>query len=142
VSNGRRALTPRQSRFVEEYLVDLNATQAAIRAGYSERTANQTGPRLLLNVGIAAAVRAAKAKRSEETGITAAQSVHETWDLYQECRADRDRATAARLLDMMMKHTGAYETDNRQRQPGSPVTIIRLPADADPDLCTPTGGAS
>ena len=36
-------MTPKQQRFVEEYLVDLNATQAAIRAGYSARTASQIG---------------------------------------------------------------------------------------------------
>ena len=36
-------LTPKQARFVEEYLVDLNATQSAIRAGYSKKTARQTG---------------------------------------------------------------------------------------------------
>ena len=38
-----KKLTDKQRRFVEEYLVDLNATQAAIRAGYSKRTARQTG---------------------------------------------------------------------------------------------------
>lgn len=43
------ALTPKQQRFVEPFLLDLNATQAAIRAGYSERTANQQSPRLLEN---------------------------------------------------------------------------------------------
>ncbi len=42
-----KALTPKQRRFVEEYLVDLNATQAAIRARYSERTAQEQGSRLL-----------------------------------------------------------------------------------------------
>ncbi len=46
------SLTDRQERFCEEYLVDLNATQAAIRAGYSRKTANQQGSRLLVNVGI------------------------------------------------------------------------------------------
>jgi phage terminase small subunit len=43
-------MTPRQQRFLDEYLVDLNATQAAIRAGYSTRTANEQGARLLANV--------------------------------------------------------------------------------------------
>ncbi|GMA59687.1 hypothetical protein GCM10025859_01270 [Alicyclobacillus fastidiosus] len=37
-------LTPKQERFVQEYLIDLNATQAAVRAGYSEQTAYRTGP--------------------------------------------------------------------------------------------------
>lgn len=64
-------LTPKQQRFVEEYLVDLNATQAAIRAGYSVRTAEQQGPRLLGNVGVASAIQAAKAERSRRTQIDA-----------------------------------------------------------------------
>src|SRR3990167_5078362 len=51
------ALTARQQRFVAEYAVDLDATQAAIRAGYSEHTAMQQGSRLLSNVEIAAAVQ-------------------------------------------------------------------------------------
>lgn len=64
------ALTAKQGRFVEEYLIDLNATQAAIRAGYSEKTARSQGQRLLTNVDIEAAISAAQAKRSERTGIT------------------------------------------------------------------------
>ncbi len=43
-------LTPKQARFVEEYLIDLNATQAAIRAGYSAKTANEQGAQLLVSV--------------------------------------------------------------------------------------------
>ena len=49
-------LTPKQERFVTEYLVDLNATQAALRAGYSPRTAPQQGSRLLKNVDVQAAL--------------------------------------------------------------------------------------
>ena len=63
-------MTPRQQRFVDEYLVDLNASQAAIRAGYSVRTAEQQGPRLLGNVEIATAVRSAQQARSERLQIT------------------------------------------------------------------------
>ena len=63
-------MTPRQQRFVDEYLLDLNATQAAIRAGYSARTAEQQGPRLLGNVEIATAVRAAQQSRSDRVQIT------------------------------------------------------------------------
>lgn len=65
------ALTPKQARFVVEYLIDLNATQAASRAGYSRRTANEQGARLLAKVSVAAAIQAAQAKRSERTEITA-----------------------------------------------------------------------
>ncbi len=63
-------LNDKQQRFVEEYLVDLNATQATIRAGYSERTACSQGSRLLKYAGVAAAVAAARAKRSKRTKIT------------------------------------------------------------------------
>lgn len=49
-------MTPKQEAFVREYLLDSNATQAAIRAGYSARTAEQQGPRLLGNVEVAAAI--------------------------------------------------------------------------------------
>ena len=45
-------LNDRQKRFVDEYIIDMNATQAAIRAGYSERTARSQGQRLLTNVDI------------------------------------------------------------------------------------------
>lgn len=50
------ALTDKQQRFVAEYLVDLNATQAAIRAGYAAKTANREGSRLLSKVDIAEAI--------------------------------------------------------------------------------------
>lgn len=63
-------MTPKQIRFAEEYLVDLNATQAAIRAGYSARTANEQGARLLADVSVAAAIRAAMAERSRRTQVT------------------------------------------------------------------------
>ena len=63
-------MTPKQQRFVEEYLVDLNATQAAIRAGYSKRTAEAIGHENLKKPYIAQAVSEAMAKRSERTGIT------------------------------------------------------------------------
>lgn len=65
------ALTPKQARFVDEYLIDLNATQAAIRAGYSAQTANQQGPRLLESSAVMAAIDARKVDRSEKLKIDA-----------------------------------------------------------------------
>ncbi len=62
------SLTPKQEAFVAEYLVDLNATAAAERAGYEHP--NKQGPRMLVNVGIAKAIASAQAKRSERTEIT------------------------------------------------------------------------
>lgn len=63
-------MTPKQQRFVEEYLIDLNATQAAIRAGYSERTANEQGARLLAKVSISDAITDAKTERSKRVELT------------------------------------------------------------------------
>ncbi len=63
-------MTPKQERFVQEYTIDSNATQAAIRAGYSAKSAYVQGPRLLENVGVAAAIRAAQAEHRERTKVT------------------------------------------------------------------------
>ncbi len=64
-------LNAKQERFVAEYLVDLSATQAAVRAGYSERTAHSQGPRLLEHVGVKAAIAAGMRDRAERTEMTA-----------------------------------------------------------------------
>ena len=74
-----RALTPKQQRFIDEYLVDLNASQAAIRAGYSARRADAIGYENLRKPEIAAAIRDAQAARSERTGITADRALQEVW---------------------------------------------------------------
>lgn len=66
-----KPLTPKQDLFVLEYLVDLNATQAAIRAGYSEKGAYVRGSELLSNRKVAAAVETAKAERANRTQVTA-----------------------------------------------------------------------
>lgn len=71
------ALTPKQQRFVEEYLVDLNATQASIRAGYSAKTAEQQGPRLLGNVGVATAIQKGKVELRQTTGVTVERVIQE-----------------------------------------------------------------
>ncbi|MDX0127383.1 terminase small subunit [Sinorhizobium meliloti] len=65
-------LNAQQLRFVSEYLIDLNATQAAIRAGYSAKTAKQQGNRLLTNVDVQRAVADAQYRRAHKTEIDAA----------------------------------------------------------------------
>jgi phage terminase small subunit len=67
------ALTDRQRLFVAEYLVDLNATQAAIRAGYSPRTARQQGNRLLTHVDVQPAIIAAQAERAQRVAAQVQQ---------------------------------------------------------------------
>ena len=66
-----KKLTPKQERFVAEYLIDLNATQAAIRAGYSKKTAKQMGTENLAKPVIAAAIAEGAGKHAEEAGLNA-----------------------------------------------------------------------
>lgn len=73
----QRKLTPKQQRFVDEYLVDLNATQAAIRAGYSQKTANEQAARLLANVSVQTAIAERIKAREQRTEITQDKVVKE-----------------------------------------------------------------
>ncbi len=66
-----KPLTPNQDRFVQEYLLDLNATQAAIRAGYSEKSAASQGERLLRNAEIKTAIDEALSKRAQRVEVKA-----------------------------------------------------------------------
>jgi len=70
-------LTQKQKRFVEEYLIDLNATKAAIRAGYSPRAAKVTASKLLTNANLQAAIDKAMAERSRRTGINQDRVIQE-----------------------------------------------------------------
>lgn len=70
-------MTAKQERFVQEYLIDLNATQAAIRAGYSPKTANEQGARLLANVSVQTQISKAEAERSRRTGINQDRVIRE-----------------------------------------------------------------
>ena len=72
-----RALTPKQKLFVKEYLVDLNATQAAIRAGYSEKTAYRIGANLIQKSSVSIAIQKALARREKRTEVTSDMVVRE-----------------------------------------------------------------
>lgn len=78
-------LTDKQAKFCEEYLIDLNATQAAIRAGYSSDTARQIGSKLLTEVDVQARVSELQAERSRNTRIDAQWLLNR---LAQEAEAD------------------------------------------------------
>lgn len=80
------ALTPKQQRFVEEYLIDLNATQAAIRAGYSEKTAYAVGHENLKKHEIAKALSAARGERSQRTEITADYVLSTILETVERCK--------------------------------------------------------
>ncbi|RAU81972.1 terminase small subunit [Pontibacter arcticus] len=70
-------LTPKQQRFCLEYMKDCNATAAAIRSGYSEKTANEQGARLLANVSIQQEVQRLQKQVEDKTGIQVKQLVQE-----------------------------------------------------------------
>lgn len=90
VPAARDLLNPKQLRFIQEYIVDLNATQAAQRAGYSAKTAYSQGERLLKNVEVAAAIARAIEERSLRTEVSsdwllkrlAAEAQADVADLY------------------------------------------------------------
>jgi len=76
-------LTPKQKAFVQEYLIDLNATQAAIRAGYSKKTAAKIGSENIQKPDIIAAIAKRSQQRSERTEINAdwvLKTLKEVWD--------------------------------------------------------------
>jgi len=70
-------LTPKQRRFVEEYLIDLNATKAAERAGYSAKTARVIGPENLSKPAIAAEIQQRLNQRSQQCEVTAKRVTEE-----------------------------------------------------------------
>lgn len=76
-SKSNKRLTPKQEVFCQEYLVDLNATQAAIRAGYSKNGAEATGSKLLINHKVQAEISRLMSVREKRTDITADKTLNE-----------------------------------------------------------------
>lgn len=83
VSGGAGELTPRQSRFVDEYLIDLNGKKAAIRAGYAERSAEGTASRLLSNAKVQASLEKRQQERSRRTQVDADYVLHRLTEIDQ-----------------------------------------------------------
>ena len=81
-----RPLAPRRQRFVEEYLVDANATQAAIRAGYSPKTAHVQGSRLLTDVKVRTSIDEGLARLSERARVSAEWVTQKLLDLHEQQR--------------------------------------------------------
>ena len=106
------SLTPKQEAFVAEYLVDLNATAAAERAGYEHP--NKQGPRMLVNVGIAKAIASAQAKRSERTEITQDYVLALIVDTTERCKMASDYNPNAVLkgAELLGRHLAMF-TDNK-----------------------------
>ena len=133
------ALTPKQQRFVEEYLIDLNATQAAIRAGYSEKNADKIGSQLLGKTRVAASIRDAQEKRTRRTEITADYVLTTIRETVEALLNDREK-NAANIFkgsELLGKHIKLF-TDKQEitGADSGPVQITVVPVKVpDADQC-------
>lgn len=125
------ALNAKQARFVEEYPVDLNATKAAERAGYSKKTAYSQGQRLLKHVEVAAAIAEAFEKRSKRLDVTQDRVVRElariafadirdlfTWDEERACYVPSENLTddQAAAISSIEAETTRYTNENDETE--------------------------
>jgi phage terminase small subunit len=94
-------LNAKQTRFVAEYLKDQNATQAAIRAGYSPKTAKQIGSRLLTNVDVKAAFTAKQTKLLDKLELTAESLIRNVMDIRDKATTAEAFAPALKAIDML-----------------------------------------
>ena len=96
-------LTDKQKRFCDEYLIDLNATQAAIRVGYSEKTASEQSSRLLTNVNIQDYIKSKQKKTSEKLEISKEQILQMVFDIAKS-KGERtnDRLKAFEIVNKML----------------------------------------
>lgn len=129
-------LTPKEERFVEEYLIDLNATAAAARAGYSGRSAGDIGHELLRRERVATAIQEAKARRSERTEITADRVLEELRrialaDVRRLFTWDEERAVFVPSRDLTEEEAAAVasvkaDTTHTTSRDGTRETNIKL----------------
>lgn len=122
------ALTPKQERFVQEYLVDLNATQAAIRAGYSAKTASRIGQQLLAKTCISEAIQKAMKKREKRTEVTQDYVIAKLREIVEKNASDGPDselkyANKIRALELLGKHTGAFDGGAKEGQ-NEPVKVV------------------
>ena len=106
-----KKLSAKQEMFCKEYLIDLNATQAAIRAGYSAKTAKSQGNRLLTNVDILARVKELKEKRADELELDAYWVLKRLKDISDRAMQAEPVMTFDPGLGELVE-TGEYEFDS------------------------------
>ncbi len=126
-------LTAKQRQFVQEYLVDFNATQAAIRAGYSERTADVQGPRLLGRPHVAAALALARDALLRRTEVTADRTLQHMArmafsDLRGAFRPDGSLMRPDEWDDATAAHIGSVEVVTRNAGEGTVEYVSKIRA--------------
>lgn len=105
----KKKLTPKQERFVEEYLIDLNATQAAIRAGYSARRAKEIGYQLLHKTTLQETIQKARQKLSERVRITQEKVLKDLETARQLAMETKKLSAAIRASELQGRHIGMFE---------------------------------
>ncbi len=111
VESRSKKLTPKQNIFVAEYLVDLNATQAAIRAGYSKKTAGQIGDENLRKPQIAKVIQGSMSQRAERTEINSELVVQGILRVIRRCEGEGEAFEATQVLkgyELLGKHLGLF----------------------------------
>ena len=131
------ALNAKQKRFVNEYLIDLNATQAAIRSGYSKKTAKQIGTENLSKPAISAEIKRRQEIRTEKTIITQDQVLADIIsiqsDAMQKFKDNRgvdgmlNHSAALKASELLAKHLGMF-TDKVELfgKDGGPIGIANV----------------
>jgi phage terminase small subunit len=135
------ALTQKQQAFVDEYIIDLNGTQAAIRAGYSEKTAQEIASENLSKPIIKSAVDAAILRRSKNTERKAADVLADVQELAKTAKAEYMAAPenhnmlngALKALELEGKHLGVAQTLEVN---GGITSIVRTIIDPKNDAAT------
>jgi len=112
-----RELTAKQRRFVDEYLIDLNATRAALRAGYSRRSAGQQASRLLRQPRIAEAVRDGQDRLAKRARLSAREVLGRLAELRDAAAAKGQYAVALRAEELRGRHIGMFAGEKQVRIP-------------------------
>lgn len=104
-------LTPKQAAFVQEYLLDLNATQAAIRAGYSRKRASETAYQLLQKTTVSEAIQKAQSERAKRVTRQADDVLRDIYETGQEARARGQFNATLKALELEGRHIGMFKGD-------------------------------
>lgn len=123
------ALTPKQERFVQEYLLDLNATAAAKRAGYSEKRASELGYQLLHKTTVQTAIQRAVISRSQRTEVTQDYVIEKLMAIADKRASDAPNSdlkysSQIKALELLGKHLGTWEHQDKQQTAVEDLTAL------------------
>jgi len=122
-------LSDKQELFCREYLKDFNATQAAIRAGYSEDTASQQGSRLLNNVKVSERLEKLSKALLEQIDDDILDNLKTLREIRETGEKDSDRIKSVELL---MRYHGSFEKDNTQKSGN--IQFVIQPEGEEPEI--------